>query len=82
MKKVILCAAVAFAAVVGAFCYNNESENEMSDLARANVKVLAENVVVVIPCVPLKGKTCDFEVEDALGNRFPGSSPNMTNIKP
>ena len=44
MKKVIFCAAVAFAAVAGTFCYNSESrnENEMSDLAKANVKALAE----------------------------------------
>lgn len=43
MKKVIFCAAVAFAAVAGTVCYNCESrnENEMSDLAKANVKALA-----------------------------------------
>lgn len=43
MKKILLSAAVVFAAVVGAFCYSSESrnENEMSDLAKANVKALA-----------------------------------------
>lgn len=43
MKKTLLSAAVVFAAVVGAFCYSSESrnENEMSDLAKANVKALA-----------------------------------------
>ena len=44
MKKLFLCAAVVLAAVAGTFCYNSESrnENEMSDLAKANVKALAE----------------------------------------
>lgn len=43
MKKIFLSAALVLAAVAGAFCYNSESENEMSDLAKANVKALAEN---------------------------------------
>lgn len=43
MKKLLLSIAVAFAAVAGTVCYNSESrnENEMSDLAKANVKALA-----------------------------------------
>ena len=46
MKKLILCAAVVLAAVAGTVYYHSESrnENEMSDLARANVKALAEEV--------------------------------------
>lgn len=43
MKKILFSAAVAFAAVAGTVCYNSESKNEMSDLAKANVKALAEN---------------------------------------
>lgn len=44
MKKLFLCAALVLAAVAGTVCYNTESrnENEMSDLAKANVKALAE----------------------------------------
>lgn len=49
MKKIFLSAAVVIAAVAGTFCYNNhESEVEMSDMAKANVKALAKDGIVEI----------------------------------
>ena len=46
MKKIFLSAALVLAAVAGTVRYynENENENEMSDLAKANVKALAEEV--------------------------------------
>ncbi|MCQ2239971.1 MAG: NVEALA domain-containing protein [Bacteroidaceae bacterium] len=43
MKRFMLCAVVLFAAVAGYNCYNNSSasDDEMSDLMKANVKALA-----------------------------------------
>lgn len=43
MKKFMLSAAVLFAAVAGYTCYNNSnvSDDEMSDLMKANVRALA-----------------------------------------
>lgn len=43
MKKAFLFAAVVIAAVAGTFCYNHESDNEMSETAKANVKALAKD---------------------------------------
>lgn len=42
MKKAFLFAAVVIAAVAGTACYNHEQENKMSDLAKENVKALAQ----------------------------------------
>ena len=67
MKKVILYAAVAFAAVAGTVCYNSESENEMSDLAKANVKALGGTNAVEIPCAE-NGFGCIFLVKDSEGH--------------
>lgn len=41
LKRLFLFVAVVIAAVAGTFCYNHEKEEEMSDLAKANVKALA-----------------------------------------
>ncbi len=43
MKKILISAAVVIAAVAGVTCYNHESEVEMSDMAKANVRALADN---------------------------------------
>ena len=70
MKKVILYAAVAFAAVAGTVCYNSESGNEnemLSDLAKANVKALAGTNAVELPCVD-SGIACIFIAKDADGH--------------
>lgn len=43
MKKICLFATVLIAAVAGTICYNYESDNELSDLAKKNVKALASD---------------------------------------
>lgn len=47
MKKYFFSAALVFAAVAGAYCYNQKSESEMSDIAKANVKALAGSIVII-----------------------------------
>lgn len=46
MKKLLLSAALLFAAVAGYNCYNNSnaSDDEMSDLMKANIEALAREV--------------------------------------
>lgn len=41
MKKSLFVAAAIIAAVAGVTCYNHEQENEMSDMAKENLKALA-----------------------------------------
>ena len=43
MKKMYLFAAVVIAAVAGTICYNHESDSQMSDMAKENVKALASD---------------------------------------
>ena len=51
MKKIFFSAAVLLSAVAGYTCYNNvsESDDELSDLAKANLEALA-NVNAEQPC--------------------------------
>lgn len=42
MKKLLFMVVLIIAAVAGVTCYNNEKEEEMSDLAKANAKALAQ----------------------------------------
>ena len=51
MKKLLFSAAVLFAAVAGYNCYNNASasDDEMTDLVKANIEALA-NVNLEQPC--------------------------------
>ncbi|MCQ2239974.1 MAG: NVEALA domain-containing protein [Bacteroidaceae bacterium] len=51
MKKFMLSAVVLFAAVAGYNCYNNSSaaDDELSELAKANLEALA-NVNLEQPC--------------------------------
>lgn len=45
MKKAFLFAAVVISAVAGTVCYNHQAEEEMSDMAKANVEALAKTNV-------------------------------------
>lgn len=49
MRKLLCSSAiVVIAAVAGTTCYNHESDNELSDLAKKNVKALAKDGIVEI----------------------------------
>lgn len=48
MKKICLFATALIAAVAGTICYNYESDNELLDLAKKNVKALAKDGIVEI----------------------------------
>lgn len=56
MKKLILCAAVLFAAVAGYNCYNNSSvtDDDLSEVAKANARALAYED---------EGKGCKFNLK-------------------
>ena len=76
MKKIFLSAALVLAAVAGTVRYynENENENEMSDLARANVKALAgieipgddteKKRLRIIPCSHSPHNRCDYSSID------------------
>ena len=59
MKKIIFSAAVLFAAVAGYNCYNNSSasDDEMSDLMKANIEALA-SIPTIDCCTYCRGKYC------------------------
>lgn len=49
MRKLLCSSAiVVIASVAGVTCYNHESDNELSDLAKKNVKALAKDGIVEI----------------------------------
>ncbi|MDO4216273.1 MAG: hypothetical protein Q4D12_10255 [Bacteroidales bacterium] len=74
MKKFLISAAVVIAAVAGTTCCNYESDNELSNLAKKNVKALAYDIPE-IPCA--KGVTgCSFLVKDAEGHIVPATIEN------
>ena len=69
MKKYFVTAAVVVAAVAGTVCYNSEKEEEMSDLAKANAKALADTDIrdIVEFCVWYPEKYCEYYVINQHG---------------
>lgn len=61
MKKYFVTAAVVIAAVAGVTCYNYESDNELSDLAKKNVKALAGDKLENYECIPPYTYFCGYE---------------------
>ena len=59
MKKFMLSAVVLFAAVAGYICYNNSnaSDDEMSELMKANIEALA-SIPTIDCCTSCRGKYC------------------------
>ena len=59
MKKIFLSAAVVVASVAGTVCCNHESDNELSDLAKKNVKALALDGIEIGPlCITDEWPIC------------------------
>lgn len=58
MKRLFLFTAIVIAAIAGTVCYNHDSDNELSETAKANIKALADNRDDNEACEKKKGATC------------------------
>ena len=73
MKKMYLFAAVVIAAVAGTVCYNHERDNELSDLAKKNVKALALDGIELGPlCIYERALICHIFKDENPPLEIPG----------
>lgn len=78
MKRLFLFTAIVIAAVAGTVCYNHESDNELSDLAKKNVKALALDGIELGPlCIYAEKKVCHTFYDENPPLKIPGYEANM-----